>query len=406
MKIVLVQPRTFHTWEALNIGYLAAYVKMHAVADLEFYSGFFDTDEAIVSAGSTADIVGFSVTSPQFKHALALARTIKKKNSRTWIVFGGVHPSVLPDEVLATGLVDAVVTGEGEKAFLSIVEGDRSPKISAPFIENLDELPMPDRFLIKQERNIAQAYQDNGIRIASIFSSRGCPQRCMFCASHCVWTRRVRFRSPENVLEEFEKVVKDLKIDFIKFSDDTFTVRKSLVQKFCEGKIRNKNTTPWGCNIRVEIDKETLEIMKAANCKEVWIGVESGSPKILEQMKKGITVEQVRRVFEITHEMGFYRRAYMLLGMPEESIEDIKLSESLVQEIKPEAVGFTILAPYPGTSFYDAEQHKNVDWSAVDEYGNDMTRTRSLTNQDLKREQARLVSVFSDRLVYRHLKKN
>ena len=96
----------------------------------------------------------------------------------------------------------------------------------------------------------------------------------------------------------------------------------------------------------------------------------------MADMQKGITIESVRRIFKLTKDLGFYRRAYMLLGMPNESIEDIKLSEALIDEIEPDAVGFTILAPYPGSVYFDKQKHENVDWSKVDEYGNMLTRTK------------------------------
>lgn len=403
MKIVFIQPKTFHTWEALNIGYLASYLRLHGYNDLGFFSGFFDSDEKIIKGCKNADIVGFSCTSPQMKHTLRLAKAIK--NSKNYIVFGGVHPSALPEGSLENGWVDAVVVGEGEKAFLDIVQGNRERVVKYPYIENIDDLPFPDRYLIKEERNIQQAYLDNGIRIASIFSSRGCPFRCTFCASHVVWSRKARYRSVDNVLDEFEQVVKDLNIEFIKFSDDTFTIKKDLVREFCEKKIKRNINTLWGCNIRADVvDEPLLKLMKRAGCKEVWVGVESGSTKILKDMKKGIDLDKVKQVFKVTAKLGLFRRAYMLLGMPEESLEDIRLSEKVVDEIMPDAVGFTILAPYPGTSYYDPSLHKDVDWAEVDEYENRTTRTKFLSNEDLHREQERLVSKYQKNIVFRQKK--
>lgn len=401
MKIAFVQPRSFHTWEALNIGYLAAYLRAHGYQDISFYSGFFESDEEIIEGCKRADIVGFSCTSPQMKHALSLAARIKGPHN--YIVFGGVHPSALPEGVLKNPWVDAVVVGEGEQAFLDIVQGDRERMVRRPLFQSLDDIPFPDRKTIKQERNIQEAYRDNGKRIAAIFSSRGCPFRCVFCISHVVWTRRVRFRSAGNILDEFEKVVKDWNIDFIKFSDDTFTLKKKLVMEFCEGKLRRGIKTEWGCNIRVDsTDEEMLSMMYRAGCREVWAGVESGSPRILEDMQKKITPDQVRRVFKLAREIGLFRRAYLLLGMPNESYEDIRLTEELIDEIEPDMVGFTILAPFPGTVFYDDKVHADVDWSVVDEYQNDMTCTAYLSNADLRREQERLTEKYRDRLVFRH----
>lgn len=407
MKIVFIQPKTNfgNTWEVLNIGYMTAFLKQKGYYDIKFFSGFFDSDEEIIEGCQNADIIGFSCTSPQIKHGLQLAEKIK--NTNNWIVFGGVHPSALPKDTLINKCVDTVVIGEGELAILKLVEGNRNPIIQMPYIKNLDELPFPDRYIIKQERNIQQAYKDNGIRIASIFSSRGCPFQCVFCASHCVWTRKVRFRSVVNIVDEFEQVVEDLKLDFIKFSDDTFGLKKDWMISFCQKKIERKITTPWGCNIRVNtIDEKMLKWMKASGCKEVWAGVESGSPKILQDMKKGITVEKIKWAFKATKEMGFFRRAYVLLGMPNESYKDIKMTEELIDEIEPDQVGFTILAPYPGTEFYNPKIHKNVDWSLVDEYGNQLTRTKYLTNSELVAEQKRLVKKFQDVITYRqNLKK-
>ncbi len=401
MKIVFVQPRSFHTWEALGIGYLASRLRAEGYADLAFFSGFFDSDEEIIQGCRDADVVGFSCTSPQMRHALHLAAQIKRPHN--YIVFGGVHPSALPEETLKHACVDAVVLGEGEEAFLGIVRGNRDRLVKCRYVEDLDALPFPDRQLIRQERNIQQAYRDNGERIASILAGRGCPFGCVFCASHQVWSRRARFRSPECILDEFETVVKGLGIDFVKFSDDTFAIRQELVTRFCEEKLKRGLSTPWGCNIRVDtVGEETLRLMRRAGCREVWIGVESGSPRILEDMKKGITVEQIRRTFGVTKEIGLLRRAYILLGMPNESPRDIVLTESLIDAIQPDSVGFTILAPYPGTVVYNPDVHADVDWSLVDEYENGLTSTRYFSNEDLHQEQRRLVAKYRDSVVFRH----
>ncbi|MBI2910208.1 MAG: B12-binding domain-containing radical SAM protein [Chloroflexi bacterium] len=401
MKVALVQPRSFHTWEALNIGYLTSRLRASGYHDISFYSGFFDSDEEIVEGCKRADIVGFSCTSPQMKHALSLAGKIKRPDNH--VVFGGVHPSALPEDVLKNPCVDAVVVGEGEQAFLDIVRGDLERIVRRPLIGSLDDIPFPDRRTVKQERNIREAYRDNGKRIAAIFSSRGCPFACVFCVSHAVWARKVRFRSAASMLDEFEQVVRDWEIDFMKFSDDTFTLSKKLVMEFCEEKLRRGINTEWGCNIRVDTtDEEMLRIMYRAGCREVWAGVESGSPRILEDMQKRITPEQVRRTFKVARDVGLFRRAYILLGMPNESLEDIRLTEDLVDEIDPDMVGFTVLAPFPGTVFYDEKRHRDVDWSVVDEYQNDMTRTVHLTNDDLRCEQRRLTQKYSDRLAFRN----
>lgn len=402
MKVVLIYGKYLNSWEALSLGYIGAYLKSNLKnIEIAFYQGCFDDNETIIKGCLDADIVAFSCTSPTFFYALNIARALKKNSPWIHTVVGGCHSSALPEDCMVEG-VDQVVIGEGEVAMLDIVKGNREKIVKKPYIKDLDFLPFPDRSLIKQERNIQQAFKDNGYRIASIFSSRGCPFKCTFCASHTIWSRKVRYRSADNILDEFEQLVKDLKIDFVKFSDDTFVIKKELVREFCEKKLRRNIKTHWGCNIRPNLaDEELLRLMKKAGCKEVWIGVESGSPKILKEMRKDIDLDKIRWVFELTAKLGFFRRAYMLLGMPEESLDDIKLSERIVDEIKPDAVGFTILAPYPGTLYYNPELHRNVDWSTVDEYENRITRTKFLSNEDLHREQQRLISKYRKNIVFR-----
>ena len=154
MKIAFVQPRSFHTWEAINIGYLASYLREKGYQDLAFFSGFFDSDDTIIQGCRNADIIGFSCTSPQMAHALKLAARIKRQDN--YIVFGGAHPSALSETTIANEYVDAVVVGEGEQAFLDIVEDNRNSTVRRPYLEDLDSLPFPDRRLIKQERNISK----------------------------------------------------------------------------------------------------------------------------------------------------------------------------------------------------------------------------------------------------------
>ncbi len=136
MKIVCIQPKTNfgNTWEALGIGYLFAYLEKYGYSDIKFFSGFFDSDKEIIEGSKGADIIGFSCTSPQMKHALSLSREIK--TNRNYVVFGGVHSSSFPEDCLEKG-ADAVVVGEGEQAFLEMVKGSREQILKPSYINNL-----------------------------------------------------------------------------------------------------------------------------------------------------------------------------------------------------------------------------------------------------------------------------
>lgn len=411
MKIVFVQPNVGfkgHTWEALGIGYLIAYLKSYYPGNLDtdFYSGFYDTDEQIITACQDADIIGFGCTSPQYKHGLSLAKQIKTENNR--IVFGGIHPTVLPEGVLGENCVDAVVVGEGEQAMLQLVQDvaqglDISHRsYQTNYVTNVDELPFPDRGAIKNERNIGQAYRDEGLRITSVLSSRGCPFRCSFCCSHDLWQHQTRSRSPSNILDEVEELVRDLNVQFLKFADDTFTVNKQKVIDFCKLKIERGIKIPYGANAHVNtIDENMLRYLLESGCQELWYGVESGSPRILKEMHKNTDIDRVKEIFKLTKEYGIKTRAYFLLGTPSETIEDIEMTEKLCDELQPDIVGFTLLAPFPINEYYDYETMADWDWSVFDEYGNDWVRTKTITNQELKDIQQRLVDKYQNVATFR-----
>ena len=414
MKIVFIQPRLqfrSDVWEATGIGYIISYLKKalpHIDFDFSFYSAFYDTDEEIVEGCREADIIGFGSSSPQFRHGIELARKVKREGNK--IVFGGFHTTTLPEVVLREDVVDAVVIGEGEKAFSLLVkevyEGIFLPETliyQSSLTENLDDLPFPDRSTIKNGRNIQQAYSDEGIRITSILTSRGCPYRCSFCSGHAMFGYKTRFRSIPNILDEVEQVVRDWKIDFLKFSDETFTLGKHRIREFCEQKKARGIKIPFGANAHPSsLGAETIKELALAGCKELWFGVESGSPKILEDMKKGSNIDVIKELFRVAREYGIKRRAYFLLGMPNESREDIKMTEDLCDEIDPDVVGFTLLAPYPVNEFFDYKTMKDWDWSMIDHYvHNDWARTNTLSNEELKEIQKRLVKKYSGKLSYR-----
>jgi radical SAM superfamily enzyme YgiQ (UPF0313 family) len=334
---------------------------------------------------------------------------VKQKNNL--IVFGGVHPSVVPDSVLKEDSIDIVVKGEGEKSLLKIVkELDKGENISKKiydldFIKDINTIPFPDRKVIKNERNIEQAYKDNGLRITSILSSRGCPFNCSFCCSHCLWGRVSRLRSAENILDEFEQLIEEWKIDFIKFADDTFTLNKQRIIDFSKLKLKKNIKTPYGANAHISlIDEDILKYLAESNCQELWYGVESGSPKILKDIHKDINIEKVKKIFKLTKKYGIKTRAYFLLGTPNETIKDIKMTEKLCDEIKPDIVGFSLLAPYPVNEYFNYEEMKDWDWSVFDEYNNDWVRTKTITNQQLRREQQRLIEKYQKNITFRQKK--
>jgi anaerobic magnesium-protoporphyrin IX monomethyl ester cyclase len=395
-KVILVQPYYENIWEPIGLGFIAAYLKKHFIGDLDLqcFQGNFDSDKTIIEASIGADVVGFSCTSPAWPHALRLAESIKKQSPSTRTVFGGFHPSALPQDCIKHDQVDQVVIGEGEETFLRIVNG-KTNAIVLGTKPSMQDLPWPDREIIKNHRTVDLCETMNGKRIASFQCNRVCPVNCAFCAERIVTGRfnktnnPIRSRDVSELCDEIEHVTKQLNLNYFKFVDATFDISPQFVIEFCKEKIRRGNTTEWECLIHCSFTTEEMFLwLKKAQCHQVNMGVESGSDKILKDIGKGLRVKTIRKAFRWAKDAGIERRGFFLFGMPNETREDLLLTETLIDEIKPDVVGFTVLCPYPGTAFYDPTTHKNVDWEKADEYSNDFWSTEYFTNIELKAQQA------------------
>jgi radical SAM superfamily enzyme YgiQ (UPF0313 family) len=146
-----------------------------------------------------------------------------------------------------------------------------------------------------------------------------------------------------------------------------------------------------------KLDEEMCQWAVKARCDEFWLGIESGSPEIHRHVNKGTTVDMIKRAFAVVKKYGIKRRAYALLGTPLESFHTIKQTEQLLDELDPEIVGFSIMAPYPGTRYWKPE-YDELDWSEVDEFSNTHWGSMYMTNEELRTEQARLIEKYSDKL--------
>lgn len=412
MRITLVHCKYFNSWEALGLGYIGAFLKKNLLnTEVNFYQGCFDDDEAIIAGASESDIVAFSCTTPTFPHAVQLSRRLKALNPFIRTVVGGYHSSAVPIDCLVPE-IDQVVIGEGETAMLEIARGNTERVITGR-IMNFNELPWPDRMLIRNERNIGVAFKDNQKRITSFQSHRACPFACKYCLDGF---NKVLFRTPEGVmpkkapvryrpvadlLDEMESVTATLKLDLIKFCDPTWNTHIEWVNEFCREKIRRGFKTPFYPNMHATMcTEEMISLMARANCYEIAIGVESGSDKILKQIGKGTNRTTIRQCVKWAKAAGIIIRGYFILGMPDENNEDLQQTEEFAEELDLDEYGFTILCPYPGTQMYDPSTTTAIDWVNTDEYSNEFWHTKHLTNEDLKAWQRRLTKKFEKNLTW------
>lgn len=425
MRVVLIQPKAYRhapdwVYEPMNLGYLASYLISHGYKKVKVKIGAWDTEKNIIKEASKADVVGITATSPMFIHGLHLAQQIKRSGRNPLIVFGGTHATCLPESTLKNPDIDLVVRGEGEVTFLEIVKtveesGEfksvlgisfrQSDRIHhnppRPLIEDLDSIPPPSRKLTRLNK-FSEIYRMSlGKRTANMLSSRGCPFQCTYCASHTVWTRKCRMRSPKNILEEIADLIERYKIKRIHFHDDTFTIDKNRVIDFCDEVKKSGLRFEWGCNIHVNtVDRELLQKMREAGCVEIWVGVESGSPEILKEIKKNSNISKIKEVFADSKDLSIKRHAYLMVGVSAENRETIQATRQLVDEIQPDIAAVTIFTPYPGCEAYEEAKKlgyvkDDMDWSNVDLHHTVSMPTSYLSKDELTEEFQKLAKEYS-----------
>jgi anaerobic magnesium-protoporphyrin IX monomethyl ester cyclase len=317
------------------------------------------------------DLVGITVTfSLAWKIVSKIANMIKNWNPEVMIAVGGAHATLAPDDIIKTGNIDFLVRGEGEYTMLELVEGGPIPEIEGlswktvnggivhnpprKMIENLDELPFPD-----YELDLVQI--DPKADYITIASSRGCSHHCVYCSSPKIWGRTVRFRSVENVIEEIKYRYYKYGVRRLHFVDDTFNFSRRYVKDLCSKIVSNNLNVSWSCDSRINLlDEDTLKMMKSAGCRRLKLGVESGSDRVLKMITKGTTVNQIKEKIKIVKKVGIRFTAYIMLGFPTETREEMMASYNLCKELNPDWVSLSIATPWIGTELYDMVQRQGI----------------------------------------------
>jgi radical SAM superfamily enzyme YgiQ (UPF0313 family) len=169
-----------------------------------------------------------------------------------------------------------------------------------------------------------------------------------------MYGHKFRQRSPENVVDEIQHVVDEYGVDEIYFDDDCFTLDRKRLLKICSEIVKRGINVKWMCQARVNnMTQEVLEAMKEAGCHYIKYGVESGSQELLNRMKKGITLENVRNAFKATRKVGIKSQAFFLFGLPWETPETVSKTIEFAKELKPDSAQFAIVVPHPGTELYE-----------------------------------------------------
>lgn len=391
----------------LGIGYIAGMLEKNGV-DIDIVDAPAEGVELLElprRLGETKyDYIGITATTAMFPNAIASAKLLKWLYPSAKIILGGVHSTARPYEALAEPAVDIVVAGEGEITFSELVNGRPPQDIlgvffknngeacstgTRPLIEDLDSLPYPayHKLPMKLYRPAVGGY--HRLPAVHMLTSRGCPHHCTYC--YHIFGRGVRFRSPENVLEELKFMLDKYDVREVYFYDDTFNLKRDRVIKICEGILKLNRKIGWSCLARVDgMDKELLTLMKKSGCHAITYGVETSEPEILKNIRKKISLEEAERVIRYTVEAGIVCRVGFMLGNPGETMETMKKTIRYAIKCGTHGAMFNIVTPYPGTEMFEwgikNGYIKNFNWEQYD-FSTPILEVPGLTAKEIKKMQ-------------------
>jgi radical SAM superfamily enzyme YgiQ (UPF0313 family) len=369
-----------------DLGYAAAILmKSGYEVKLQDYQTQGDTFDVLLKDMDefNPDMIMMSITNTTIFDDLKVVNELKKNHNPIVVLKGALFfdPEQAMLDMLDLSNVDYLIGGEidfcigriadlcfkgiGTAAEINNIlykdeNGKMVPTRFHVWDDDLDSQPFPARELMRNELYMRP---DTKEAMATIQTARGCPSQCVFCLTPEISGKRVRFRSPQNVLEEMIECCEKHNIRNFFFKADTFTINPEWVKEMCELIINSKlyGKIQFTANSRVRpLKKETLELMKKAGCFLVAFGFESGSDEMLKTMKKGTTVAENKQAAKWCKEIGLPFWGYFVIGFPWETKEDILMTKKLVMETDPDFIEVTIALPFYGTPMYETCKKENL----------------------------------------------
>lgn len=380
VDVLLIKPDFYDiaVMPPLGLGYLASALaakgftsKIHDNTLFEYN----DTQITDLIKETAPRVVGLYAATPMIRRALEIASLAKKINPAIMVALGGPHPSCTVEETLSSDAVDVVVIGEGEVTFPEIMECLKNGNTDFTSIKGcafkdphkkiiitprrdlalkLDELPFPDLdnmpvdLYFKKGTNFGILQKHS--RSLPIIASRGCPSTCTFCQRFL--GKAFRIRSAENIVDELSYRKRKMGITEFNFLDDNFTIHKKRVIEVCDliHKRDLKITFRFPNGVREDfLDEEILLALKSVGCYHLDFGIESGSQKVLDLMKKGKTIEKITEKVYLCKKNGFKLSSSFLFGTPGETLEDMEETIRFATSLPLDSASFGIIIPFPGT---------------------------------------------------------
>ena len=360
------------------------------------------------------DFVGITFVTPLITTADKVSKIIKKFNKSIIIIGGGAHCSSFPESALRETSLDIAVIGEGDFTIRDIVNNKNIKKLKGvgykndnrifinprrDLIKDLDDLPFPAHQLYEFTKYHVPSAIALRNPVAWLETSRGCVYGCIYCNKSC-FGRTFRVKSPERVVKEF-LMTKKLGFKEIHLTDDGFTTDINRAKRICDLLIEKKVNISWSTitGIRVDrVDLELLKKMKAAGCYRVYFGIESGNQKVLDRIKKGITLEQVKKAVKWAKEAKIEVAGYFMIGLPGETEETMQQTINFAKSLDLDLAKISVTIPLPATELfnkldkdkliktYDWEMfkfystpsniydHENLSWNTINRYYNKFYR--------------------------------
>ncbi len=382
-------------WQPLGTLYVAACL-LKAGHEVKFLNGaFLAQAEILRQVGEfQPDVAGIYSTTFGWPKALKTAADLKRRNPHIFICAGGPYPIAAPERCLmdAGENVDAVVTGEGEQTLVELLARLASGRgLSGvagvvfrhgaeivqnpprPLIENLDALPFPARELLGEtDRYLPPPATYRRLPVAVMLTSRGCNRRCIFCfqidKDRKAGVRGVRFRSIANVMQEIELLLRQGYRE-IKFIDDSFAADYDRALSLAQAiKARRLDFTWFASACVNQVDRPLLQAMKDAGCWAILLGAESGVQKNLNTLRKGSTLDQIRRAVRTAKDVGLVVSTPFVFGIPGETFADGLKTIEFALELDPDLANFHALTPFPGTYLYDHRREYGTVTAELGDY--------------------------------------
>ena len=333
------------------------------------------------------DVIGITALTPYYSEMKKLARMLYIL--KIPIILGGVHVTALPELSLKECGADFAVIGEGELTIVELmnlwqdkqkrklIKGiayiENNQFIMNPereLIENLDELPMAAWDLINPLKYpINDSYfKVKRLPVVGIFTTRGCPHSCSYCASSGFWKQKFRRRSPKNVVDEIEYLVKEFGIREVQIGDDYFNCDKKHVIEICREVLKRKLDLTFTCpnGLRIEtMDKKLLTIMRKTGFYAITIAVESGSQALLNKANKKLDLKKVPGAVNLAKKLGFLLKGYFILGLPGETYETTRRTIQLAKKLPYNSLVVFMAKPLPSSTWFD-QWRQNKDISKLD----------------------------------------